>query len=453
MRNRRFSLFLFHLLTSRSRDIRSRLTTGGALLLGGVVASAVFTVDITRTQAYQIFALLSALLVVSILFSVRFRDRFSLVRPLPRHATLGQPLEYSVTLINDSGRVQDNLSLRETLPESYPTPEEFLNTTEPGAKKRNWFDRHVAYHRYLWLTNRKQGFAGKSVPIPRMPVNGTCRVALSLTPTRRGRIELEGITLMRPDPLGLILAHQYHALPVSLLVLPKRYALPAGFQLPGTRQHQAGGVQSASSVGDSEEFVALREYREGDSLRRIYWPGLARHNKLLVREYQNEFFTRYGLILDTFVTPEQDLAAFEEAVSLAASFAVMVESGDALLDLLFVGDQAYHFTAGRSLAHLEQIMEILACVDINTRHPFEQLTQLVLSQPVMLSSCVVILLTWDAERSALVRRLDGMGLPLVVLVIGDSGGGTPLPAWTHPASRLWFVPVGQAEGILARLEL
>ena len=453
MSKRRLSFPAFRFLTRRSRAIKERLTTSGRLLLVGIVISGLLIVDVIQTQAYQAFSLLSSLLLVAVLWSIRFRAHILLERQLPRHATVGQLLEYTVRLTNRSTLVQDNLQVMEAFPDCYPTLDEFLNTTEPGEHRRNWFDRRVAYHRYLWLLRKKQGFHRKAVAIPRTPAQGTCRIVLSLTPNRRGRVELPGLTVMRPDPFGLILAHQRHPLPASLLVLPKRYTLPNGFQLPSTRHHHPGGVHTASSVGDAEEFISLREYREGDALRRIDWPGLARHNQLFVREYQSEFFTRHGLILDTFVTPTQDPSIFEEAVSLAATFAGMVESGEALLDLLLVGDRAYHFTAGRSIAHLEQILEILACVNGNTQESFEQLTALVLSQPAMLSGCVVILLTWDEPRSTLMQRLNDLGLPLVVLIVGplQHNPMIPFPAWKHPASRLQVVPVGQAEEILARL--
>ncbi|CAK0771215.1 DUF58 domain-containing protein [Gammaproteobacteria bacterium] len=455
MKKRRISLWMFGFVTSRTNDIKARLTTSGSLLLGGVVVSGVLSVDIIQTQAYQLFSVLSALLIVSVLFSLRFRDQISIDRKVPRHATINQSLEYSVTLTNRSGVVQDSLLVIETLPDICPTREEFLNTIQPGEKERNWFDRHVAYHRYLWLVQKKQGFERKAAPLPRISINGICQISLRLIPNRRGRIDLPGLTVMRPDPLGLIFAYQYHALPVSLLVLPKCYPLPIGFQLAGARRHHPGGMQLASVVGDSEEFVSLREYRDGDSPRHIYWPGLARHNKLLVREYQNEFFTRYGLILDTFASPAQDPEIFEEAVALAASFAVIMESGEALLDLLFVGDQAYQFTAGRSIAHVERLMEILACVDINSHDPFDRLTSLILSLPAVLSSCVLILLTWDEQRNELIRQLNAIGLPLLVLVVTapQENQTIPTPTWIHPASRLRVIPVGQAEEILARLEL
>ncbi len=450
---RRFSLAAFRFVTNRSNAIKQRLTSGGKLLFGGIIVSGLLTIDVNKTPAYQVFSLLSALLLMAILMSLRFRARITISRPLPHHATIGQPVAYTVTIINQSAIAQDNLLVMETLPTVYPTLAEFQGSAEPRGKQRNWFDRRVAYHRYLWLQKKKQGFTTKAVTIPRMPTNGVCRVTLTLMPERRGRIELVGLTLMRPDPLGLILAYQFHPLPATLLVLPKRHPLPLGFQMPGTRHHLPGGVQSSAARGDAEEFVALRDYREGDSLRRVYWPGLARYNKLLVREHQNEYFTRYGLILDTFSTPDPQI--LEEAVSLAASFATLIDCGDALLDLLFVGDKAYHFTAGRSIAHLEQILEILACVSANTSEPFSRLANLLLSQAAVLSSCVVILLDWDSERRELLRQLDGLGLPLLVLlvVLPNQPEITPLPIWTHPASRLQIVPLGKAAEVLARLAL
>ena len=40
--------------------------------------------------------------------------------------------------------------------------------------------------------------------------------------------------------------------------MPRRYALPP-LSFPGTLKYQDGGVALASNVGQSEEFVALRE--------------------------------------------------------------------------------------------------------------------------------------------------------------------------------------------------
>lgn len=52
---------------------------------------------------------------------------------------------------------------------------------------------------------------------------------------------------------------------------------------------------------------------------------------------------------------------FEEAVSVAASFACTLRNQESL-DLMFVGAKAFLFTAGRGVAHTDQLLEILAGV-------------------------------------------------------------------------------------------
>src|SRR5262249_5934291 len=156
-----------------------------------------------------------------------------------------------------------------------------------------------------------------------------------------------------------------------ILVLPRRYPLPS-IAFPGTLKYQEGGVALASSVGRSEEFVSLREYRRGDPLRHIHWRSWAKAGKPIVKEFEDEFFVRHALVLDT-VTPYPHSEAFEEAVSVAASFACTLQTQESLLDLLFVGLQAYCFTVGRGLAHTDQMLEILASVRPSAGKPFRDL--------------------------------------------------------------------------------
>ena len=71
--------------------------------------------------------------------------------------------------------------------------------------------------------------------------------------------------------------HRYSTYPSkqSVLILPKRYELPP-IQLGGASQYQPGGISLASSVGESEEFLSVREYRRGDPLRHIHWKSTSR---------------------------------------------------------------------------------------------------------------------------------------------------------------------------------
>ena len=153
-------------------------------------------------------------------------------------------------------------------------------------------------------------------------------------------------------------------------------------------------------------------------LRRIHWKSWAKIGKPVVKEYQDEYFVRHALVLDTF-QPTAYSAILEEAVSLAASFAYTVRTQDSLLDLMFVGTEAYCFTAGRGLAHTDQMLEILASVNACTDKSFNVLPPMVIERAALLSGCICILLSWDEERKTFIRYLQELGVPLLVFVVTD----------------------------------
>ena len=139
-----------------------------------------------------------------------------------------------------------------------------------------------------------------------------------------------------------------------------------------------------------------------------------------MKEFQDEFFVRHALILDTFAGSE-NATAFEEAVSVAASFACTVGTQESLLDLLFVGPQAVCFTTGRGLGQAEQALEILASVRLCQEKPFDALPELVMRHAGDVCGCVCVLLDWDEPRRELVRQLRARGLPVLVLVVVGAG--------------------------------
>ena len=122
---------------------------------------------------------------------------------------------------------------------------------------------------------------------------------------KRGTAHSDGLTVARADPLGLLKAHLRVPHRSNFIVLPRRYTLPT-LALPGSRRYQPGGVALASSVGDSEEFVGLRDYRPGDPLQRIHWKSFARTARPIVKEYQDEYFERHALVLDTFAAARDE---------------------------------------------------------------------------------------------------------------------------------------------------
>lgn len=430
--------------------LQHNVTQAGAFALAGAVAAGAVGIDTNRAVAYQAFSFLICLILIAFLTRRFSRKRFTARRVLPKFGTAGTPLKYKIFLSCDSPKTERGFSLLEIFRDPRPSFQEFALTKEPGEEERNWFDRRYKYYRWQWLLRRNRIARAKRTQCPFLPAGEETEISMEIFPRRRGILRFEKLAVVCPDPLGLFNALVKIPVPDSVVILPKRYPIPH-VALPGTLKYQQGGVALASSIGESEEFVSLRDYRPGDSTRRIHWKSWAKTGGPIVKEYQDEFFVRHALILDTFGNGIEE-EVFEEAVSTAASFACTAQTQESLLDLLFVGSEAYCFTTGRSLGQSEQMLEVLASVTPCVDKPFGSLRQLVLGHLRDVSGCIAIFLTWDSDRAELVRLLDNLGMPMLVLIVCCPGEKNRIHAEYDPLpANVRFIETGKVAEQLAGL--
>jgi uncharacterized protein (DUF58 family) len=250
------------------------------------------------------------------------------------------------------------------------------------------------------------------------------RVRVGLRCRRRGAYTLRGFRVETGFPFGILRARRVFAEQRELLVYPKFTRL-ARLNLPVGRRYHPGGVALTSSLGESFEFLGNREYREGDNVRDIDWRATARAMRPIVREHRDEYLVRVAVILDTQVhakvirgTPDRQ-EAFERAVSVSAAVGDYMAGQDYLVDLFAAGPNLYHLTAGRSLAYLDQILDILACVQSTPAHPFETIEPELYALLSKITTVVCVLLDWDEPRRAFVHRLAAEGAGVKVVVVRD----------------------------------
>lgn len=435
-------------MTGLQERLCRRFTPAGRVLLAGTLVAGLFGVDTRQSLSFQAFSLGTALLLLAWLGSLRRPRGLSASRQLPRCATVGEVCRYRVEVENRGGRPAGGLTLSEELPDPRPGLETFLNTPVSGEARANPVDRLFAYPRWQRLLQRGVWAEAPPARPPADLAPGARRtVEMELTPRRRGVLRLDALRIARGEPLGLGWRTQRTASAQRLLVLPRRYPVPPR-RPPGRRRLQPGGVNLAAAVGDSREFIGLRDYRPGDSTRHIHWAAWARSGEPAVKEYQDEYFSRQALILDSFAAPGRE-ADFEAAVSVAASFVEPLLEGDALLDLMFVADRAYTYTGGRGLISPRGLLEVLACVGVAGEGGFDSLGDAVLRQAPRLSACLCVLLAWDRPRRALVARLGALDLPLQVLVVGAAGPLEPGPLAHRPDALRRLDPARLRQGLAA----
>ena len=405
------------------------LTAAGRLVLGAAVLTAVLGIDTTQSTAYRLFAFLLVLLVLALIGARARRRRFAVERVLPLVASAGEAFEYRLCVRNLGPGTARAPWVRDELDDPRPSFEDFRAAM-----------RLPSYRGWQRLLARRRTGRVQALPCADLAPGAVVELRVRAEALRRGRMHFTGVTIGCEEPLGLARGLASLPLAANLTVLPRRYALPV-VDLPGGRRYQKGGVSLASSVGDSEEFVGLRDYRPGDPLQKVHWKSFARTGKPVVRETQDEYFERHALVLDTCV-PTQAAEAFEEAVAVAASFACTIDTQECLLDLMFVGVEAYTFTAGRGQLSTANLLEVLAGVTPCAGQPFALLARALRERAGALSGCILIFAHWDRERADLVDALRAHGSALRVYCVSAA----PLSA--SPPWLIRLVP-GQVQTGLA----
>lgn len=394
--------------------MRHHFTATGHLVLIFTVATAVFGIDTKQSNTYQLFVFLLILLIFAVLNSFFNSPKLNIKRHLPRYGTVGETLTYTVTVTNLTSKNYANLAFIEQLVEQFPDYAQLENFYQHS--KRSWLKRGISFNQWRQYLAYQRGGMINEVALPELgkqPIS----ITLSFMPLRRGKINFSESYCAKPDLLGLFRDLISVKAVQNCLILPKRYIIKPLF-LSGKRKYQVGGVSLANSIGNSSEFMSLRDYQQGDSLNRIHWKSFAKHGKLIVKEYQDEYFVRRALLLDTFIG-EAHHAKFEAAVSIAASLAMNEGQPEALLDLMFVGQQTYCFTTGRGVDHLPHLQEILASVQVTSQDTFWQLQQAVLKRVAQCSSFVCVLMHWDEQRQDLIRQLLMQGLAVAVFLVHE----------------------------------
>ncbi|GAA1905364.1 DUF58 domain-containing protein [Lapillicoccus jejuensis] len=148
----------------------------------------------------------------------------------------------------------------------------------------------------------------------------------------RGRHRLGPLAVQLRDAFGLTTRFAEVGGYDEVVVLPRVEPL-AGGRLAGQGLGQEGETPHMVAL-HGEDDQSIREYRDGDDLRRIHWPATARTGDLMVRQEDRPARRRAVLLLDPRVAAHRGSGAgssFEWAVTAVASVLVhLAEAGFAV---------------------------------------------------------------------------------------------------------------------------
>jgi uncharacterized protein (DUF58 family) len=179
----------------------------------------------------------------------------------------------------------------------------------------------------------------------------------------RGSYEIGPLEITYVDPFALARVRTLAAGTNTLLVYPRidKLTLPRD----GGEQRSLATAALRQPVGlKTEDFYTLREFVEGDDLRRIHWPATAKRDRPMIRQEETPWHTRATVLLDDRAEAHGgigELSGFERAVEAAAS----------LVDLYHRSGYSWRLGAvhepglppARGAEHRARCLDLLAAVE------------------------------------------------------------------------------------------
>ncbi|MDP9329244.1 MAG: DUF58 domain-containing protein [Actinomycetota bacterium] len=264
--------------------------------------------------------------------------------------------------------------------------------------------------------------------LPSIAPGESVEVTTSRRALRRGWNGPSDATMRTVAPFGM--AERRRRVPVEgrTLVLPM--VVPLGNQSfiepVSTNDH---AIHSLPRVGRGPEYLGVREYRPGDSMRHVHWPSTARTGTVMVREFEQETTRRMAIIVDSSRDAGDRWTPLDRCCCAAASIALAAKAHGhgARLVLAEEGRLDVLSRAGDG-----ELLERLALLDADSRLPFATLLAGLGGGELRgVETVVLVLPTWrENDSQALTRPVGDLveRFSRVIVLLVDASEGSPKTA-------------------------
>ncbi len=179
----------------------------------------------------------------------------------------------------------------------------------------------------------------------KVPGRGWVELEYRLRPTQRGDHRFEPADLLLRQRGDLWRRRMAAGAPQPVRVVPNFQAVSRFAILALADQLGQIGIRVSRRRGEGLEFQDLREYRDGDSLRRIDWKATARRQRLISRQYQDERNQQVVCLIDCgrhMHAKDGDLTHFDHVLNTVLLLAyVALRQGDSVGFLTFSGPERW----------------------------------------------------------------------------------------------------------------
>jgi uncharacterized protein (DUF58 family) len=263
-------------------------------------------------------------------------------------------------------------------------------------------------------------------------LSGSARAArgsVDLGRLPRGRYELRDTQVVLGDHLGLATV----SLPVSaraaVVVRPRLVELDALFSDVGRFGSDGRRLLLRRPVGF--DFHSVREYEQGESLRRVHWPTTARRGQLMVEELQDSPRDTVAVLLDcdpAGAAGDAPDSSFDQAVRASGSMLKALVGRGRRTALVTTGRDARVVLVRAFDADFAAALDVLAAVEPDAPHGLVQALRRAQSEAMQAGELVVVTAALTAPAVDQLLRSSMQRPVAVVWVDAPSFGGRPTRA-------------------------
>ena len=256
-----------------------------------VIAGAFFIALLKQVNATMLFvSLLVCPLFISLWIGRRTLRQLTVRRSLPSRIHAGDTFVTQLDLVNP----------REKISAWGVIVEDNIKVIASGTGNKQPNHKPAVYFDYVRANdNKRKSYVG------RLP--------------ERGLYRFGKITLSTRFPCGFFRSSIELNVENEMIVLPKIGTLAAGWM---TRQHDASETMLHRRHRSSRvtgEFLGVRGWQHGDTKRWVHWRASARHDQLVVKQYEQHQNHDAAILLDLYC-PEA-ISKYADDIELAVSFA------------------------------------------------------------------------------------------------------------------------------------
>jgi uncharacterized protein (DUF58 family) len=238
----------------------------------------------------------------------------------------------------------------------------------------------------------------------------------------RGKYRIGPFAVYFFDPLGLFFLKRTYYVYSELYVYPwtcpiRNFPTLVKGGLPWF------GIETTRVSGDEDEFFGVREYKEGDPLKRIHWISSARKNTLIVKQFQRQSFFSATIIFTlekdkNFGEGKERIA--EYIIKIAASLSKYFLERGISLEIIVHAGEIVHIPFNKGPEHLEDIFRFLATAQAESRvglgEIFEEFSRYIPND----SSIIVIMLDIDQDYLQPILLLGKRNISVIPLILVSS---------------------------------